>query len=573
MNAVTRFRLNEEVHYQPQGPSELLVWTYLKEATNIFLGSSRGTKALPEIPEHESLVARGLLKIWILRAKKFSPKSDISSLGKLSGEARKHPGPNKFWLTEVVFWLGNAHFENGEPEVALPFLHEAWHLIETSGGCRLRENSILNSLLKIHAQTGDFLQFEKTLERLRTGTKSLKSKPAEASYLTWKTVWLIQVGRYREALAILRKAELQLRRGTSYLDVFENLRMQADVVSRLGDFAALKKILAKIAKLNSTVKVAVMYDYLGIALRMRHALQLARLEDAKELFPMIKDENFNRDMVSLYYRVALDFYNLTEVDCPASQLKKIQTFVSQDRDLDQRVEFTYLRYRFRTEGVGDAGLMRRITEIADESERSGLVYDIFQCRTLLLEVGILQNDNLRIRRQLNSIIDLAKQYELRWDHFLYSELRNDFYKHHKIRIGRGWRKPVSGFQRTSYNPLKSVWPYRLLFRRSEKPTLIFNWEERRLVDEYGREIPLPKTEQLLQFLKILASHRNGVVGYNQLVADLWPGEHYDPAVHGGRIRNLAAQMRTYLARQGFSSDALINLPGRGYSLTYRDRAD
>jgi DNA-binding response OmpR family regulator len=85
----------------------------------------------------------------------------------------------------------------------------------------------------------------------------------------------------------------------------------------------------------------------------------------------------------------------------------------------------------------------------------------------------------------------------------------------------------------------------------------------RLIRHKGRELSLTKREfQLLQFL---LDHPHRYFTTAQILGQAWA----DPALFPEEVRNYIRRLRKVLADLGIPAD-LVNRPGRGYSLVFRD---
>jgi DNA-binding winged helix-turn-helix (wHTH) protein len=85
----------------------------------------------------------------------------------------------------------------------------------------------------------------------------------------------------------------------------------------------------------------------------------------------------------------------------------------------------------------------------------------------------------------------------------------------------------------------------------------------RLIRYRGRELSLTKREfQLLQFL---LDHPHRYFTTAQILGQAWA----DPALFPEEVRNYIRRLRTVLTDFGVPAD-LVNKPGRGYSLVFRD---
>jgi DNA-binding winged helix-turn-helix (wHTH) protein len=88
----------------------------------------------------------------------------------------------------------------------------------------------------------------------------------------------------------------------------------------------------------------------------------------------------------------------------------------------------------------------------------------------------------------------------------------------------------------------------------------------RLIRHKGRELSLTKREfQLLQFL---LDHPHHYFSTGQILGQAWA----DPALFPEEVRNYIRRLRKVLADLGVPAD-LVNKPGRGYSLVFRDNGD
>ena len=87
----------------------------------------------------------------------------------------------------------------------------------------------------------------------------------------------------------------------------------------------------------------------------------------------------------------------------------------------------------------------------------------------------------------------------------------------------------------------------------------------RLIRHQGRELSLTKREfQLLQFL---LDHPHRYFTTAQILGQAWA----DPALFPEEVRNYIRRLRKVLADLEVPTD-IVNKPGRGYSLVFRDQA-
>jgi DNA-binding response OmpR family regulator len=87
--------------------------------------------------------------------------------------------------------------------------------------------------------------------------------------------------------------------------------------------------------------------------------------------------------------------------------------------------------------------------------------------------------------------------------------------------------------------------------------------EGRQVRHKGREINLTKRE--FQLLKFLLDHPHRYFTTSQILGQAWA----DPALFPEEVRNYIRRLRKVLADLAVPAD-LVNKPGRGYSLVFRD---
>ena len=87
--------------------------------------------------------------------------------------------------------------------------------------------------------------------------------------------------------------------------------------------------------------------------------------------------------------------------------------------------------------------------------------------------------------------------------------------------------------------------------------------EGRMIRHQGREVALTKREfQLLQFL---LDHPHRYFSTSQILGQAW----VDPALFPEEVRNYVRRLRRILADLAVPVD-LVNKPGKGYSLVFRD---